>query len=440
MPRSKLQEYEFAAEFDRLPDREKLMDKIRRSLSELAVYYGFEKMSVSPLENPRVFSALLKAGMAEERKFFNVRTRSGKEFIVRTSPLVGLLRAYGTHKMSGISHSLKFFSEGESLSLNEGGTEPEVRPEWAIAMFEEDGSVAEAEMLQVVWKTFENLGISTGGFLLRVNATGCQECRPLFRSQYTTYFRNRAGRLCKNCKRVFRKNPTRVLECREEKCQIVSSRAPEILDFLCENCKKHLKGLLEFLDEIGISYFLDPKFFRDGSWFNLLIFEVLLRRGEAGIEGEDRRGRFVIAEGGRLSRAAGLILGKRVEVAGMSVWLDKIGQVLALIPRGGGGDSALPKASRAVFLVHLGEFAKRKSLLLLETLRRGGIEVKESLGHNSIKSQLRLAEREGVEVALILGHKEALDGTVIVRELKTGIQEMVEQEKLVDFLKQKLEK
>ena len=68
------------------------------------------------------------------------------------------------------------------------------------------------------------------------------------------------------------------------------------------------------------------------------------------------------------------------------------------------------------------------------------MDVKESLGRDSIKIQLKIAERIGARVALVLGQKEALDGTIIVREVESGIQETVPQEKLVDFLKKKLKK
>ena len=76
----------------------------------------------------------------------------------------------------------------------------------------------------------------------------------------------------------------------------------------------------------------------------------------------------------------------------------------------------------------------------IEALREGGISVQESLGRDSVKSQLKVAERVGAEIALILGQKEALDDTIIVRELRSGIQETIPQEKLIEFLKKRLKR
>ena len=84
-----------------------------------------------------------------------------------------------------------------------------------------------------------------------------------------------------------------------------------------------------------------------------------------------------------------------------------------------------------VFLAQLGDLAKKKSLRVFSELQKNGILVAESFGRGSLKSQMRVANRLGVEVALILGQKEALDETVILKDMVSGTQETVPQDKLV---------
>ena len=76
----------------------------------------------------------------------------------------------------------------------------------------------------------------------------------------------------------------------------------------------------------------------------------------------------------------------------------------------------------------------------VEDIRRAGIEVKSSLGRDSIKAQLRIAHRLGVRFALIFGQQEAIDKTVIIREMDTGVQETIPMEKIVEELKKRLKK
>jgi len=91
-----------------------------------------------------------------------------------------------------------------------------------------------------------------------------------------------------------------------------------------------------------------------------------------------------------------------------------------------------------VFLIQLGDLAKRKSLKLFEELRQSGIKIASSFGRDSIKSQLKLADKLGVDYTLILGQKEALENTVIVRDMHNGEQLTVQMPKLHDFLKARL--
>ena len=78
-----------------------------------------------------------------------------------------------------------------------------------------------------------------------------------------------------------------------------------------------------------------------------------------------------------------------------------------------------------------------KSVRVMEELRRAGISAAESLGRDSIRSQLKVADRLGAEYALIIGQKEALDGMVILREMSSGIQETILQARLIETMKRK---
>ena len=91
-----------------------------------------------------------------------------------------------------------------------------------------------------------------------------------------------------------------------------------------------------------------------------------------------------------------------------------------------------------VMIIQLGELAKKKALKIFDEMVAGGINVKEALHKDSIKSQLRLAGNLEVKFAVIMGQKEALDKTVLVRDMESGIQEIVSLEKVVPELKKRL--
>lgn len=476
MAKNKVPEKETFQISDRLPDQERLARKAGELMETIANFYGFEGIATSFIESPRFWHAALKSGCFEENLPAACKTPDGSEILLRPSGALGILRAYVTHKMNDLPHPVKLLFGGESFFATSKGAHASIKsaPEWGLVMIGEEGPIAEAEIMQIFWKSFEKMGIQTEGLSIRVNATSCGECRSSFRAPFAGYFRSKANRLCKHCKRHLKTNPTRILACREEPCKILAQNAPQVLDYLCELCKKHLRGVLEFLDEMKIPYALDSKFFKDGTTFGSLIFEIVYSppSGEHQEENtpvnpaldhealhpvvrtnaatttttwQDRgtfkggvnpeRGEYVLVRGGRMSRIGELVAGRRLDVA---CGITRIEALVKLIAKKGGDAFELEKPK--VFLAQLGELAKRKSLGLLETLRGGGISVQESLGRDSMKSQLKTAENVGVQMALILGQKEALDRTIIVREIQSGIQETVPQDKLIEFLKRKLKK
>lgn len=427
---------EIASKLDRLPSIERLIGIIKKSVGSIADFYGFERIQPSLLDSAKAYTALVKAGFLEDYPPVSLKNRMGEIVTLRPTGMLGVLRTYSLHRLNDQPHPLKFLVEGESFYVSDekDGIGIDSRPELSLVMIGEEEPIADAEIIQIIWKSLEELRVDLASLQIRVNAMGCAGCYVSYRSALSAHFRSRVSKLCKNCKKDLKGNSTNIFFCAEEKCKMIASNAPSILDFLCDLCKKYLRGFLEFLDEIGVPYFLDSRFFRIGSYYNTLIFEILVSvKGTE--DGVAKNGTVAVIEGGRVSKAAEVLTGRRLDAVVGTIFLDALES--HIFHQGSIGST--PDKPR-VFLTQLGELAKRKSLGLLEILRKGGIEVKESLGRDAIKSQLKVAEHVGAEIALILGQKEALDKTVIVRDIDSGIQEVVSQDKLTDFLHRKLQK
>jgi histidyl-tRNA synthetase len=93
------------------------------------------------------------------------------------------------------------------------------------------------------------------------------------------------------------------------------------------------------------------------------------------------------------------------------------------------------KFAPEVYLVQLGFGPKVKSLILIDELRRAGISVHQNVMSDSLSEQLRQAEERNSRYAVILGHKEYMDGNVILRDLKRQNQENIPLSTLTAHLK-----
>ena len=242
------------------------------------------------------------------------------------------------------------------------------------------------------------------------------------------YYRNKVSRLCKNCKKRFKENPLKMLDCKEEECVELKVSAPNSVDYLDKACHDHFKLVLEFLDELNIPYILDPYLVRGLDYYTRTVFEIM----PEDIDGSQ----ITLASGGRYDYLVSQLGGKPAPAVGGSIGIERVVNEM----RRQDVKVNIIKAKTRVFLAQLGDLAKKKSLKLFEEFRKNNIYVSESFGRDSVKAQLRVADRLGDDLALIIGQKEALDNTVILREMQSGVQEVIPLEKIINEVKKRLKK
>jgi len=286
--------------------------------------------------------------------------------------------------------------------------------------------------------------------IVRINTIGCRNCRPIYRKKLIDYYRSKSGgearekSLCKDCQRRLLVNPLRLLDCKVSGCQELRKDAPTLLNGLCAYCKAHFKSVLEYVEELKIPYVLDNYLVRGLDYYNRTVFEIfteqplVLDGAEAAkkVDGQTTtKFEAALGGGGRYDYLVEL-LGGRKETPGVggALGLERLVEVMKAI----GAVSPTAKGRAKVFLVHIGDLAKKKSLAILESLRSEGVEVTESLGKESLKAQLRLADKIDSPMALIFGQKEALEGSIILRDLQTGAQETVPMHRVVSEVKRRL--
>ena len=88
-----------------------------------------------------------------------------------------------------------------------------------------------------------------------------------------------------------------------------------------------------------------------------------------------------------------------------------------------------------VFFIQLGFEAKLKSFPVIEILRAAKIPLVQTISKDSLSAQLAQAEKLAVPYSIILGQKEALEGTVIVRNMDNRSQDTIRVDKLADYIR-----
>jgi histidyl-tRNA synthetase len=97
-----------------------------------------------------------------------------------------------------------------------------------------------------------------------------------------------------------------------------------------------------------------------------------------------------------------------------------------------------PEDEADIFVAQLGEQARRKAFQVFEELRRAGFRVRELFVKDNLKAQLEVANKLNVKYSLILGQKEIQDGTILIRDMESGIQEVVDSSKIIPEVEKRL--
>ncbi len=413
---------------DILPEEQGRWNLIRDTVRSLAESYSFDRIDLPILERSDLFQRTIGKGTdIVEKEMYVFTDPSNRSVALRPEATASAARAYIEHGMLDRPQPVKLWYEGPMFRHDrpQAGRYRQFY-QAGFEVFGGDESIIDAQLILIGKKLFETLGLNVQ---VQINSIGTPECRQAYLAELVAYFRPFRSKLPEDDKRRLQKNPLRLLDSKEEYTVGLLEGAPQILDWLDDKSKEHFMKVIEFLDEVEIPYVLNPYLVRGLDYYTHTVFEFI----PEGEEGE--KSQSALGGGGRYDGLVGLLGGRPTPACGFAIGIDRIARALA--------DKGIqpPQFKPAqVFFAQLGDGARRVGLRLFEQFRKAGIPVAEAAGKNALKAQLEVANKLGVSLTLILGQKEVLDGTIIIRDMESGAQETVDSAKIVSVVERKLQK
>lgn len=404
-------------------------DKIKKICQNIAKFYGFTRIETPILEPTEIFEK--GTGIFTdivEKEMYTVRSSGSERLTLRPEYTPGIVRAYLQQGLQNWQKPVKLWYFGPVFRHErpQAGRYRQFH-QFGFESFGVAAPIIDAEIIQSFHNVLKELGFHN--LIIEINSIGDSQCRPYFKKSLLSYLRARQNSLCTDCKRRLKKNPLRILDCKEEKCERIKKGAPQLMDHFCKECHDHFKSLLEFLDERGLPYSLNPYLVRGLDYYTKTVFEIF----------EDTPGgrqQGALAAGGRYDDLVKSLGGPPTPGCGAAGGVERAINLLKQKSK-----RPSPKEKEAeLFLAQVGELAKRKALQLVEDFRNANIKVAEALHKDSLSSQLKLADKLEVKYVLILGHKEAIDEQIILRDMKTGSQKLIPLSRVISEMKRKVKK
>jgi histidyl-tRNA synthetase len=415
--------------------------------AEVAVYYGFKPIETPILEKEGVFTSGVGEGTdIVEKEMYTLRTKGGDRLALRPEGTASVMRAYIENGMNAWPQPVMLYYYGPFFR-HENPQRGRLRElhQFGIEMLGTPKSIADAIIMRTMLVILEEAGFKNT--LLMVNSTGDRECRPAYLRELIAYYRKHMNEVCADCRQRIKTNPLRVLDCKNPKCAPIKQNAPQSISSLCGPCRDHFKEVLEYLEAMNIPYTINHHLVRGLDYYTRTVFEIIDAEEQQTTEEDQKKEGdaheqkdkvpekkpepLALAAGGRFDYLAKNLGSKKdVPGAGGAIGVDRV----IVSPKHKPLEPRIMKKPK-VYFIQFGFEAKLKSLSIIEILRRARVPILQALSKDSLSAQLSVAERLKIPYTIIFGQKEALEGTVIVRDMNTRSQDTVKIEELTEYIK-----
>ncbi len=412
---------------DILPSEYPYYDFVLKTAKKIFEYYNYQRIETPILEKAELFTRGVgkETDIVHKEMYFVKTKEKGELLTLRPEGTAAVARAYIENALFNEPQPVKFYYFSPFFR-HEKPQAQRLRQFYQVGLeaIGSDDSAIDVQIILLSLLFLEGLGFNKKKLIIKINSIGCSSCRHNYIRNLVKYYNSKKKSICSECKRRIKTNPLRVLDCKNERCQSIKESAPNILDYLCEECRGHFKSVLESLDNLGISYLLDKTLARGLDYYTRTVFEVFR---------EDGNKTLALGGGGRYDELVRILKGPKKAGVGVAFGVERLIEEVKLMGK------KFPLPSYDIFLIQLGDKAKNIAFSLLEKFRKEGILVGENLGKESLKNQLRYANRLKAKYVLILGQQEVIDETIILKDMTSGLQEVISLDKIIAVLKKYLE-
>lgn len=406
---------------DILPSEIYKWQYILKVTADLCRNFGYHEIRTPVFEHTELF----QRGVGDstdivQKEMYTFLDKGGRSITLRPEGTAGAVRSYIEHGMASLPQPVKLYyyitayryenvQKGRYREHNQFGVEA----------FGSPGPSVDVEIISMLDMLFRKLGL--GNIELNINSIGCPVCRSEYIKKFREYIKPKLDGLCSTCHVRYEKNPMRILDCKEEGCKKLIADAPAAIDYLCDECREHFKGLKAGLDNLGIAYSIDTRIVRGQDYYTKTVFEFVSKN--VGTQG-------TICGGGRYDGLIETCGGKPTPGVGFGLGIERLLMEMesqgVVIPQNKGMD---------LYIATIGNKAKDFAAKLAYQMRNEGISADFDHMDRSLKAQMKYADKIGADYCIVLGDEEIESNKAVLRNMKTGEQKVVSLDSVLVRLK-----
>ncbi|MES2470739.1 MAG: His/Gly/Thr/Pro-type tRNA ligase C-terminal domain-containing protein [Patescibacteria group bacterium] len=385
------------------PDSKFVSYKHLDKIGEIAIYYGF-----IPDESPEIKKADFEnAKGLIEGDFIDDHKESSERVPLHVEEKIALLRMFQEKEMNTQPLPILLYFKEPFRGQKKSAA---YHRYCDLEILGTTKSVAEATLIQTARAMLTEEGFNDT--CIEINSIGDKESMARYTRELTNYYRKHLGDMHPECRQLFKKDPFELLSSRNPHAQELNEHAPKSLSYLSEQSRAHFKEILEYMEALGIPYQINNYILGNRKYCCETIFEIVDTSA-------DKKNKSATLAVGVRYDGLSKRLGTKREIPGVG---------LSLLIKGNHADlrKEITKTKKPIIsFIQLGFEAKLLSLKVIEALRQAKIPVHQALSKDKLGAQVTNAEKFNTPYTIIMGKKEAMEQSVILRETLTRSQQTV---------------
>ena len=300
---------------DILPQDTPLWHQVELTARKIFECFGFCEIRVPIMEKTVLFQRSIgETTDIVEKEMYTFRDRDDELLTLRPEATASVIRAYIEHNLLASDPVTRLFTIGP-MFRRERPQKGRFRQfhQIDVELFGDDKPASDAEVIFMLMHFLQSLGIEK--LSLEINSLGCKDCRPVFSKAVVDFLKGSESALCPDCQRRIYTNPLRVFDCKVETCGSVIADAPRILNFLCTECSDHFSEVKSYLDDLKLTYEINPQMVRGLDYYTKTAFEV--KSGALGAQNS-------LAGGGRYDGLVSFLGGPEVPGIGFGIGMERL--------------------------------------------------------------------------------------------------------------------
>ena len=401
---------------DILPPKSEAYSLIEKEAAFFFSLYGYRQIRIPTFEKTELFLRSVGEETDVGKQMYTFKDKRGRSISLRPEGTAGVVRAYIEHKIFRKEKLWKVCYQGPMFRY-ERPQAGRLREFYQIGVecFGEENPWIDVEILEMAFFFLKRLGLNAPQ--INLNSIGCKDCRKDYIIKLKSYLEKNINFLCDTCKRRFYFNPLRILDCKNEKCNVILKKAPTIENFLCSSCKEHFEAVKEKLSSLDIPFVVDPYLVRGLDYYTRTIFEIK----SSYLGSQD-----TICAGGRYDNLIEELGGPSIPAMGFAIGVERLFLVLQRV-----NAKIFPPAPPCILVIPFGKGCTEKGILIARSLRSQGIQVRMDFDEKrSLSSRLRRASKKNFPWVLIIGEEELKQKRYILKNMRSGDQEYLQEEQL----------